>query len=307
MHILRNEQGIEFGRPPVHSQRGDRAKNAKMRLAILGVAVALLTTGCNETVARGWMPEGATEHTDRITNLWVGSWIAALIVGVLVWGLVIWCIIVYRKRKGDEQLPVQLRYHIPLEILYTAVPVLAISVLFYFTARDQNVITAVDRDPDVIINVVGKQWSWDFNYVTDDVWDAGIHGYLDEGIDGTEAELPTLYLPVDELVEFRLDSRDVIHSFWIPAFLYKLDMFPNHTNTFQVTPTKVGQYAGKCAELCGDYHSAMLFNVEIVERDVYDAQMQKLREAGQDGQLGPEMNRLQSNEQIWRTKMEQGE
>src|SRR5690625_4705545 len=84
-------------------------------------------------------------------------------------------------------------------------------------------------------------------------------------------------------------------------------MFPNHTNTFQVTPTKVGQYAGKCAELCGDYHSAMLFNVEIVERDVYDAQMQELREAGQDGQLGPEMNRLQSNEQIWRTKMEQGE
>src|SRR5690625_4896104 len=144
MHFLRNEQGIEFGRPPVHSQRGDRAKNAKMRLAILGVAVALLTTGCNETVARGWMPEGATEHTDRITNLWVGSWIAALIVRVLVWGLVIWCIIVYRKRKGDEQLPVQLRYHIPLAILYTAVPVLAISVLFYFTARDQNVITAVE-------------------------------------------------------------------------------------------------------------------------------------------------------------------
>src|SRR5690625_4037887 len=84
-------------------------------------------------------------------------------------------------------------------------------------------------------------------------------------------------------------------------------MFPNHTNTFQVTPTTVGQYAGKCAELCGDYHSAMLFNVEIVERDVYDAQLQELREAGQDGQLGPEMNPLQSNEQIWRTKMEQGE
>jgi len=139
------------------------------------------------------------------------------------------------------------------------------------------------------------------------VWDAGIHGYLDEGIDGTEAELPTLYLPVDELVEFRLDSRDVIHSFWVPAFLYKLDMFPNHTNVFQVTPTKTGTFAGKCAELCGDYHSAMLFNLEIVERDVYDAKMQELRDAGQDGQLGPEMNRLQSNEQIWRTKMEQGE
>src|SRR5690625_7646624 len=100
MHILRNEQDIEFGRPPVHSQRGDRAKNAKMRLAILGVAVALLTTGCNETVARGWMPEGATEHTDRITILWEGSWIAALIVGVLVWGLGLWCIIALFSRTS---------------------------------------------------------------------------------------------------------------------------------------------------------------------------------------------------------------
>src|SRR5690625_5562580 len=107
MHFLRNEQGIEFGRPPVHSQRGDRAKNAKLRLAILGVAVALLTSGCSETVARGWRPEGATEHTDRVTNLGVGSGMAALLVGVMVWGVVMGCVVVYRNRTGEEQLPVE--------------------------------------------------------------------------------------------------------------------------------------------------------------------------------------------------------
>src|SRR5699024_11860545 len=105
---------MESGRPPVRSQRGDRAKGAKLRLAVLGVAVAMLTTACNETVARGWMPEGATEHTDRVTNLWVGSWIASLIVGVLVWGILIWCVVVFRKRKCNEQHQMQYRYHITL-------------------------------------------------------------------------------------------------------------------------------------------------------------------------------------------------
>lgn len=248
------------------------------------------------------MPIGATEHTDRITNLWVGSWITALIIGCVVWGLTIWCVVVYRKRKGDKQLPVQLRYHVPLEILYTAVPILIISVLFFFTVRDQNAITNIERDPDVVVNVVGKQWSWDFNYVNENVWDAGEHADLSAGKPGVEETLPTLYLPVNELVEFRLDSRDVIHSFWIPSFLYKLDMFPNHTNTFQVVPDRLGTFAGKCAELCGEYHAAMLFNLKVVERAEYDAKMAELRDAGQTGQLGPELSRLQSDEQIWRAR-----
>jgi cytochrome c oxidase subunit 2 len=190
----------------------------------------------------------------------------------------------------------------PLEIMYTAVPIVMVLVLFFYTDRDMTAVTDTSGEPDVSIQVIGKQWSWDFNYLDDGVYDTGQH-LLDVGgqtaedeldsTPGTSQEVPTLYLPVDESVEFTLDSRDVIHSFWIPAFLYKLDMIPGRTNTFQVTPTREGTYAGKCAELCGEFHSGMLFNVKVVDRAEYDAHMDDLRDAGQTGELGLDLNRQQ--------------
>jgi cytochrome c oxidase subunit 2 len=140
--------------------------------------------------------------------------------------------------------------------------------------------------------VVGKQWSWDFNYLDEDVYETGVHAQ-DVGEPGSFDQLPTLYLPVDERVEFVLDARDVIHSFWVPAFLYKMDMIPGRTNTFQVVPTREGVYAGKCAEFCGEEHSSMLFNVAVVSREEFDAQMEELRDRGQTGALGLELNRTQ--------------
>src|SRR5690625_2551488 len=90
-----------------------------------------------------------TDHTEGILNLWTGSWIAALCIGVLVWGLIIWCVIVYRKRKDDHRLPVQLRYHLPLELLYTFVPIVMVGTLFYHTAVLQEEITNPDVEPDL--------------------------------------------------------------------------------------------------------------------------------------------------------------
>ena len=106
-------------------------------------------------------------------RLWNGAWIAALAVGVLVWGLIIWCVVAYRRRKDDDDLPVQLRYNVPMEILYTVVPVFMVGVLFYYTARDEAALIDTGQDADIIVNVVGKQWSWDFNYVDDDVYETG--------------------------------------------------------------------------------------------------------------------------------------
>ena len=237
--------------------------------------------------------------TDRITNHWVGAWTTALIIGVFVWGLTIWCIIVYRKRKGDNQLPVQTRYHLPLEILYTVVPIIMVGVLFFYAQRDMSAMRDVSQTPDVQIQVYGKQWSWDFNYITDDVFDTGVQannvGELEGslGEKGAHETFPTLYLPVGERVEFTLSSRDVVHSFWVPAFLDKMDMIPSHTNTWQILPMREGIYAGKCAELCGEFHSGMLFNVKVVDRAEYDAHIQSLRDAGQTGILGSEYNRVQ--------------
>src|SRR5699024_129011 len=116
-----------------------------------------------------------TDHTDRITNMWVGSWAALLIVGLITWGLMLWSVIAYRKRKDDHQLPVQTRYHIPLEMMYTAIPIMMIGGLFFYTQGDMAEIRDTSATPDVSIQVVGKQWSWDSNYLDDDVYESGGH------------------------------------------------------------------------------------------------------------------------------------
>lgn len=263
--------------------------------ATLGAGmIATLLAGCTEGAQNGALPSTPeiTNQTGRIIQLWNGSWIAALAVGIVTWGLILWCVAVYRKRRDDSKLPVQTRAHLPLELMYTLVPLMMVGVLFKFTAEDIGAIRDVSAKPDVIIQVVGKQWSWDFNYVDDDVYDPGVQASL-TGEEGVEETLPTLYLPVGERIEFRLDSRDVIHSFWIPAFLYKEDVVPGRHNVFQVIPQVAGDYQGKCAELCGEYHASMLFNVKVVERSEYDAHMQDLRDEGYSGQIGLEYSRDQ--------------
>ncbi len=234
---------------------------------------------------------GTTDKTGSIINLWNGAWVAALAVGVLVWGLILWCVVAYRKRKNDNALPVQLRYHVPLELMYTVVPILMVGVLYFYTVQVTDEVTDVTAEPDHTVQVYGKQWSWDFNYIDEGVYFEGGRIEL-TGEEGVEETAPTLYLPVDETVEFVVETRDVNHAFWIPAFLFKIDMIAGKTNTFQVTPQEIGSYQGKCAELCGEFHAEMLFNVEVVDRATFDAEMDALREAGNVGVLGDEYNRV---------------
>jgi len=268
--------------------------NRRRFAGLTGIALVsvLLLSGCSGALSRGFLPEGVTENSKRVTDLWNGSWIAALGVGVLVWGLTLWCVVAYRRRRDDPEFPEQLRYNVPIEILYTVVPLFMIGVLFYFTARDEQALLSTSAKPDMVVNLVGKQWSWDFNYATQQVYEAGTQAEL-TGKPLRASQLPTLYLPVGERVEFVLTSRDVIHSFWVPAFLQKLDMIPGVVNRFQVVPTTEGTFAGKCAELCGAYHSAMLFQVKVVSQADFDAHIKALQDAGQTGQLPNDLNRSQ--------------
>ena len=259
-------------------------------------SIMLFLSGCSQQeFERGLLPgvPGVTNHTDRITGLWVTSWTVLWAVGILAWGLMIWALIVYRRRKGETGLPVQLRYNNPIETLFTVVPLILVIGFFAFTARDLAAIEEPIANPDVTIEVVGKQWSWDFNYVDANVFYSGIQSQF-EGELGSEAELPTLYLPVNKTVQIDLSSRDVIHSFWVVDFLYKKDLFPGRTNHMYFTPQVEGTYKGKCAELCGEFHSMMLFNVKVVSQAEYDAQMATLAAAGNVGQVGTEYNRNQN-------------
>lgn len=198
----------------------------------------------------------------------------------------------------------------PIEALYTVVPLIIVSVLFYFTARDESKLLDTSKKPDLTVNVVGFQWSWCFNYVEnvdgsegDAKTDENLAAIPDRfkkdfpqsaggvytcGIPGDENPQtgnpgPTLWLPKGKTVRFVLTSRDVIHSFWVVPFLMKQDVIPGHTNAFQVTPNQEGTFLGKCAELCGVDHSRMLFNVKVVSPERYEQHLKELAEKGQTG------------------------
>lgn len=279
------------------NRTGSRRKQITM-ITGLALAGALALTGCSPEVQKGWLPteRGTTSNTDRVMDLWVNSWIAALVVGVITWGLMIWCIVAYRRRKGTVGFPRQNSFNLPLEVFYLTIPLFMVLVFFYFTDRDQQAIDNRSVPADVVVDVRGKQWAWDFNYqkgavIREDVYEAGVQTNLTgETVD--MEKLPTLYLPVNKSVDLVLNSRDVIHSFWVPAFLQKRDMIPGRTNYIRVTPTKEGTYDGKCAELCGEYHSEMLFRVKVVSEAEFQAHLEKLRQDGNTGQLGEEYDRL---------------
>lgn len=264
----------------------------------------MILAGCTPTERNGFLPgfleNGAatTNQTERVSSLWVNSWIVLLAVGVITWGLMAWAAIAYRRRKGQTGLPVQLRYNMPIEIFYTIVPLILVLGMFFFTARDQAEIETIWDDPDVEITAIAKQWAWDFQYDgeeednSDAVWTMGVQAKNSANGDIDLKDVPTLVLPVDQKVTIDLRSRDVIHSFWIIDFLYKKDMFIGRDNSWSFIPTRVGEYKGKCAELCGEYHSMMLFNVKVVEQDEYDAYVESLRDEGNTGDIYEAYSRL---------------
>lgn len=254
-------------------------------VAFATAGAAVLLSGCSAETMQQWtrwgLPEAATDRAPHIGNLWNGAWIASMVIGVFVWGLIGWVVFRYRRRHVDE-IPRQNRYNLPLEILYTLVPLLIIGVLFFFTVKSQDAVAAkTPGGAQHTISVIAQKWSWTFNYLEKNNPAVGedVHEV------GTLERIPDLYLPVGETVHFNINSADVDHSFWIPEFYFKLDALPGHHNEFEVTPTRTGTFLGKCAELCGTYHSAMLFNVKVVTPEEYHAKLKELAANGQTGEI----------------------
>jgi cytochrome c oxidase subunit 2 len=243
-----------------------------MSLAGLLGLVSVLVSGCSvaDLPRYGW-PEGITPQATRMREFWSGSFTFALLVGVVVWGLMFWAFIVYRKRKNGPLYPKQTKENLPLELIYTIVPFIMVGVLFYFTVTTENFVLDEQDDPDVTVQVTAFKWNWDFGYPGTTVPGGGeVHTI------GTSEEVPILVLPVGKVIEYELRSKDVIHSFWTIDFLFKRDVFPNPEenqtdNSFQNTIDVTGAFVGRCAELCGTYHSAMNFEVRAVPEGVYEA------------------------------------
>jgi cytochrome c oxidase subunit II len=262
--------------------------------AALGTSLLLLSSCSSETRGeweRGAMPDPASTQGEHILNLWQGAWIAALITGVVVWGLIFFAVFRYRRRSEDE-VPIQTRYNLPLEIFYTIAPIIMVIVFFQHTVNVQNTVLDDDLPVDNTIEVTGQQWSWTFNYgvgemdaaANDDAADQEYpySSYVYEA--GTGSHIPTLVLPVEQTTRFNLHSPDVIHDFGVPAFLMKMDVVPGRVNHYEITPTRTGEFDGKCYELCGVYHSRMLFKVQVVSQADYEQYVQDLQDAGKESQ-----------------------
>jgi len=277
-----DQEGAPVGLHPfAHRARTGERRPRTLRswavLAAFGVATLTLA-GCSEnsdsSLSRLGYPKTVSDRGGAIFDLWIGSWVAAGVIGLGTFGLIVWAALRYRRRD-DDHIPPQMRYNLPIEVLYTLAPVIVIAALFFHTVQTQQVIDETVAEPDHEITVIGYKWGWAFVYegeesVGEDVFDVG-----------TPERLSQLYLPVGESVRFTLESQDVVHSFWVPEFYYKMDVFPGENdNSFDMTPTREGVFRGRCAELCGTYHSRMLFDLNIVSAEEYEQHLAELQEAG---------------------------
>ena len=245
--------------------------SAKERLpmlrALLLAPLALALTGCAQVSGLGF-EEGITSVNDISLSLWQGSWIAGGVVGVFTLILILWPAIFHRAHASKGEFPKQTQYNVPVEVAYTIIPFIIVAVLFYFTAVKQNEIVEKTTTYAHEITVDGFQWSWQFGYP-----EAGPKAL----VTGTPANPPTLVVPLGEKVRYTITSNDVVHGFWIPAFMIQMQNLPGVTNSLEFTASKLGSYPGRCNILCGRNHSQMLFTVKVVTPTEYKAYLETLK------------------------------
>jgi cytochrome c oxidase subunit 2 len=249
------------------SQSGRRSTRRVVGTVAGGLLLLALLSSCSveDAFYFGWPRGGITPQSHRMFDLWIGSTVAAMAVGVFVWGLIFWCIIRYRKR-GDA-LPPQTRYNLPIELIYSVAPFLVVSVLFYYTAVVQTDVNKVAPNPDLTVSIQASKWNWTFAYP-----DAKGADQAPVATVGSSDYIPVLVVPTNKRIRFVEHSADVIHSFWVPALLFKRDVFPgNVVNQFETTILSTGSYVGRCAELCGTYHSMMNFELRAVTPEKFQA------------------------------------
>jgi cytochrome c oxidase subunit 2 len=233
----------------------------RLRLAGL-VVVTVGLTGCGSDLG---LPDPVTEQGRETRDLWRIAVYIAIAIGVIVYGLVIFAVVRYRRRRHDDGTPPdQRQYHIPVEVLYTAVPIVIVAILFGLSIRTQGKVTSLSEHPAVTVRVVGFQWQWQFAYEGTDVTITGVPG-----------KPPQLVIPAGETVRFQLVSADVIHSFWVPHFIEKRDVIPRIDNAIEVRTTTTGEWGGYCSEFCGLDHTKMTFSVKAVAPAEFQAWLAK--------------------------------
>jgi len=223
------------------------------RAALLAVAV-LAVAGC--------LPAAASAEGRDVAALYTGFVAIAAVVGIIVFGGTTWSVLRYRRRRDEPatMLPPQTHGSLRLESAWTAIPIITVLGLFGATLLVLNRVDATSAAPGAVIRVEGFRWGWTFRYP-----DLGI------SVSGIGSPGPEIVVPVGQPVRLTVTSADVVHSFYVPQFLFKRDAVPGRESSFEFTVDNAGTYRGQCAEFCGIYHSRMPFTVRAVSRADYDA------------------------------------
>jgi cytochrome c oxidase subunit II len=278
--------------------RAARPTRARWRLGVVAAAaLPLLLGGCQ--VPTFWGYRGNSTQGQDAFKLYAGTFIASIVIFVIVFGMMMWAIVAYRRR-GDE-IPRQFQYHVPLEITYTVIPLIIVLILFGFTFATENNVNALAPNPAVKIKVIAFQWGWTFAYgnehlimtgeTTGDPDPVGINGAPCAPVEDCYG--PALVLPLGQDTRITLVSNDTIHGFYVPVFNFSRYAQPGVINHFDITPTATGVFRAQCTQLCGLYHSLMFFHVVVLPRDQYRAWVATEQahggtfSAGSDSNLGP--------------------
>jgi cytochrome c oxidase subunit 2 len=226
--------------------------------AVVGTAIVLLMD---------WFPEDAAAAADDIDTLYDVLLIFSVPIFVLVMTIAIYSVIKFRAKPGDMGDGPPIHGNTRLEVFWVTIPFLIVSGLAIYGWIVLDDIEAKQPD-EMVVNVTGRQFTWTFEYPR-------------ERVQSTD-----LLLPKDRPVEFRIRSKDVIHSFWVPEFRLKSDAVPGLTTRIRLTPSKVGQWQVVCAELCGLGHSTMRQQVRVLEAGEFDSWVERQSQAQQEEEEG---------------------
>ncbi len=256
---------VHDGSATGHSdQAATRKRRGRRWAAGVAVAAPLVLAGCNFYPSYG-ASKGVTKQGQDTFKLYSGMMTTGIIVFVFVFLLIMWTVLRYRRRS--EEIPRQFHENVPVEILYTGIPIIIVFVLFFFTVLTENnvdatvpanaVITSAGK-PVVDVRVTAFQWGWRFDYPDLNV---GVAGEVTNGPDGHG---PQMVVPVGQTVQITLVSNDVIHGFYLRDFNFSRYALPGVVNYFDFNVVHAGTYFGQCTQICGLYHSEMLFSVRAV-------------------------------------------
>ena len=244
---------------------------------------AVLLAGCAQ--------QGVSTQGQDIHDLYVRILLLATPVFIGVEAFLLWCVFRYRKRD-DRPAPQDAGSGRTLSVFF-AIPTVIIAILFPFGEQTLSYVQHRDKNPGVVINVDAFQWEWTFNYVNEGLVETG----------KTLVKAAVMEVPVNQTVHVHLQSRDVMHEFYVPALLFMRNALPGHPNDFDFTPTKLGTYPAQCAEFCGLWHSKMTFVLKVVPQADYTAWIQSEKAAALNVSCppGPQSVQLVAQNTSWNT------